>query len=142
MTDERLALARDASDTRLPGEVREAAMVALCAAVRSGLGYLLPDGTTATRWREASRAWLALARGTEPGKAGRPAGKAGGRRVTLYLSAEAHDAIRAHGGSAWVERIVLDAATPRTWPLRSSRMSDNGDYQTVWVTLEDGSEAV
>lgn len=111
--------AKAAADTDIHPDARRAALDALCASVRQGLGYLLPDGTTATRWREASRAWLALARGTEPGKAGRPAGKAGGRRVTLYLSAEAHDAIRAHGGSAWVERIVLDASTPaptrRVW---------------------------
>lgn len=118
-----------AADQDLHPEARAAALDALCASVREGLGYRLPDGTVTRLWREAHRAWLAAATGRTPGQAGRPRtraqverrpkpGRPPGRvRVPLSLRVlpEVAEALRADpdGPSRAVERMVM-AASPRS----------------------------
>lgn len=117
-----------ASDRDLHPDARAAALDALCASVREGLGYRLPDGTTTRLWREAKRAWVAAATGREPGQAGRPKTRApvkrrpkAGRPATgrvqlgLWVLPEVAEALRADpdGPSRAVERMVM-AASPRS----------------------------
>ena len=120
-------LARAVLDAPDP-DARIAALEALCAAVREGLGYRLPDGTVARRWREASRAWLAVAAGREPGQPGRTA--SGRTLVALGLRVAPDVAAwlraQAAGPSATIERLVHEAqarrltaaATPPAPPAR------------------------
>lgn len=102
---EALRLARICVDgAATPGQSDRAS--ALSNLLRHGLGYTMPDGSTARTWRTAYRTWTAIAQGHDVPRAGRPRGS---RVVRLKLSAAARERLDASGDpSALVERLLME----------------------------------